>query len=627
MNKPFFRLSALLFTALFLCACSSSDMTAYDHLQTQFKDGVKGNIDPMQMWKAAVKLKIKGKGGQLNQVSAYSSLTNDIVLYDKQNVSETNEVELTVPQGMAGNMVYLVYSGEKVLRNKEVKLTGATEQEVELEVTNDNITMPSSSFDTKKSSSSFVTKDEEDTPTPDKSILYGQDIVPNIGYTDLEVKKIIQSRHIFQEGVRVSDAGDDTNYELISHGPFNVSFFYGFTGCKEPCILGYYYHSPGTYDDVTFVDLTETVLYDYIDGKAKIQYQLNGIDKWYDANFDYRDGYYPPYTTVTARLDDDVYNIDAVINRYTTSITAMRGLTYTIDVPDGYRIGFYLKRGAVSNDKQRERLLKYGLPESALDKDFYETNFTARAFNVDGKLRSFYYYKDNVTYMGLEDDGTTGDFDCNDVVFGVDKVLGHELPTIVIPDIDNIINPNRTLPWTLAYEDIGRDTDFDFNDAVIRVTPNFQTNQATVTLMAAGSDTQMFLHYDGPDGDVNLGEIHQLLGGGSFINTTHSSIVVAPKDIATVAWPNGYTMANDAKRFYISVRRGTCTDCDDIISFNDDSGLLPEAILIPDSWHWSMEGNSIYDVYSNFGQWAKDITQTIAWDWHTKPVEGKSVAY
>lgn len=627
MNKMLLKLSLFASAALMLSACSNSDVTAYDNLQTSFKDGVGGDIDPMHLWKAAVKLKIKASGAQLSQVSAYSSLTSDITLYDRQNVSEgTNEAELTVPQGL-GNTVYLICKSDKGMKNATVKLTGAAEQEVQVDLSLKDKTTTSVSS---KKAFSVVPKDDAAGGTTnddtDRSSLYGKGLTPNIGYIDLNVKRIIQTRNIFQEGVGLDDAGDDTNYELISHGPFNVSFFYGFTGCHDPSILGYYYHKPGSYDDIKFVDLTDVVLYDYIDGKAKIQYQLDGVDHWYDANFDYRDGYYPPYTTITARLGDDTYNIDAIIAKYNNRITAMRGLSYTIDVPEGYRIGFYLKRAAIPNNAQRERLLKYGLPEDAIDEDFFETNFSAKLLNTDGRIRSFYYSKDGVTYMGLEDDGSTGDYDCNDVVFGVDKTLGHELPTIVPPDIDNLIEAERTLPWTLAYEDIGRDADFDFNDAVIRVTPNFQTHQATVTLMAAGTEEKMHLHYDGPEGDIDLGEIHDLLGKSSFVNTLHSTVVVQPKDVATVAWPNGYTMYNDARRFYLTVQRGNCTNCEEVITFNDLPGQLPQAICIPDHWRWPMEGTSIYDVYSDFSQWARDFTRTSIWDWHTRPVDGKSVA-
>ena len=75
------------------------------------------------------------------------------------------------------------------------------------------------------------------------------------------------------------------------------------------------------------MDLLDTHSYDYINGVCKIQYQLDGEDKWYDSNFDYRDGFHPPYTSVSARLGDDAYNINWVLQQYGSRVTDIRGLT------------------------------------------------------------------------------------------------------------------------------------------------------------------------------------------------------------------------------------------------------------------------------------------------------------
>ena len=129
----------------------------------------------------------------------------------------------------------------------------------------------------------------------------------------------------------IEKRGLNGNYELISQGPFKVTMFYGFTGEYKPRILGYYRHSPGTYQDLEMVDLVNTHSYDYIDGEAKLQYQLDGRDTWYDSNFDYRDGYTAPFTTMTDRLGDDVYNIQHVMDKYGNRMTKARGLTWEIN--------------------------------------------------------------------------------------------------------------------------------------------------------------------------------------------------------------------------------------------------------------------------------------------------------
>ena len=65
-----------------------------------------------------------------------------------------------------------------------------------------------------------------------------------------------------------------------------ILLLYGLTGTRDECILGYYYHSKGSYDDFTMVDIVDVVHHDYIDGMSKIQYKNNGDDTWRDANFD-----------------------------------------------------------------------------------------------------------------------------------------------------------------------------------------------------------------------------------------------------------------------------------------------------------------------------------------------------
>lgn len=70
------------------------------------------------------------------------------------------------------------------------------------------------------------------------------------------------------------------NYELETNGPFYITWVTGHDADQHSHILGYYYHSSNTYDDIKYVDLSETNKWDYIDGLAKVQYQLD-ID-WHE---------------------------------------------------------------------------------------------------------------------------------------------------------------------------------------------------------------------------------------------------------------------------------------------------------------------------------------------------------
>ena len=235
--------------------------------------------------------------------------------------------------------------------------------------------------------------------------------------------------------------------------------------------------------------------------------------------------------------------------------------------------------------------------------------------------------------MGMEDILNGGDHDCNDVIFGVVSDLKIHMPTIVDPELTEPDDPGvenyEPFPWTVAYEDVYRDPDFDFNDCVIKLIPDYQNELCCVMVEAAGTDARMYLHYDGPDGDVNLGEIHELLRGKStsYINTKGALASTPFVQVDCVPWPKDYTMGNDAQRFYIEVQRGSCDDCSDVITLAHEPGLMPEAVLVAGEWQWPMEGVHIFDVYEEFPRWVQDETRTRFWEWYQTPQMNTYVSY
>lgn len=599
-----------------LGACNDDpEVSEYQRVKEEFEHQMGGQIDPSQYWKTAVKLRVRVTTTQPTDIVAYCGTQQNLV-YDRKEVGKNGTVLMTVPQGYGAQVLLVGNNGKRrVLKN--VALTGVQVQDVEL-------VMPDSDLQYELPSAAL----RAEIPAS----LNGTDITPNHGYAVLNPRVMLPAIEEIDEGKNAATSGAEINYELISNGPFDVTMFYGFTGCYQSRILGYYYHSPGTYADMKFVDLVETHLYDYIDGKSKVQYQLDGnTDKWYDTNYDYRDGFEPPWTSVTARLGDDIYNLEWVIRKYGKDrITGLRGLAYTIDVPKDYRIGFYLKSEGRMNETQRASIVSKGIPAGVLPVPFYETNFSAMALNKDGLHRSFLLKTKEYSIMGMEDAPASIDYDCNDVIFGLEAGVESELPTITVPDIDFINRDDLVLlPWTIAFEDVARKADFDFNEVVIRVVPDYTEERACVTLLAAGSDsnTKMYLHYNGPDGDENLGEVHALLGGGDYINTTSAVALESGVELDCVAWPKSYTMGTDANRFYVEVVRGSCEDCSDLLAFSDDPGVLPQAICVAGEWEWPKEGVHISTAYSHFPRWAKDIAQQKYWGWHTSPQEDTTVSY
>lgn len=413
---------ALAVTALTLMGCSDGkDISAVEHTQNAFEELLGGDYNTMQWWQTAVKLKVVAKADEPTDIYAYFVEGDRGTMLDYQFVNKDTTFYMTVPQ--SGNTrVVLMAKEEKQMVRQDVILTGAPVQTVALDVNQLKDNTRSTSRATRAGQS-----------------LYGTDILRNIGYTEVNREGIDIVTQYTTEGMDIEKRGLNGNYELISQGPFKVTIFYGFTGAYSSRILGYYRHSPGTYQDLELVDMVDTHAYDYINGEAKLQYQLDGIDTWYDSNFDYRDGYTAPFTTKADRLGDDVYNIQHVMDKYGYRMTKARGLTWEINVKPGDRIGFYLKIMKQQNSAQRELDVKKGLPSGRLPNPMYETNWSAKVLNTDGKHRSVLIQDQGYTIMGMEDEGASGDFDCNDVLFGLHADMESEMPLITIPDIDVLL--------------------------------------------------------------------------------------------------------------------------------------------------------------------------------------------
>ena len=583
--------------------------TEYERTKAAFLEAIEGKISALQGWRTAVTLRVAVKTNVPTTVSAFWNGSEGMRLCDQQEVQGAGIVSLTVPQGMGKEvLLYATYGTQTFIKN--YALTGALTQDILLDLTSGQ-------------------GEPQQVGLKAAESLYGADILPNVGYTEVNRLGIETVMAYTKEGMDPIEKGLNVNYELISNGPFYITLYYGYTGTYVPRVLGYYRHSKGTYRDLEFVDLLDTHSYDYINGQAKLQYQLDGKDVWYDANFDYRDGYEPPYTTVEGRLNDDAYNIDHVIRRYGDRVSLARGLTYPVNVKPGDRIGFYLKMPSRENAAQRQSIVNLGIPSSVLPTVFYETNWSAKALNVEGKHRSVLIKDHGYTIMGMEDASTTGDFDCNDVLFGLHAEMESEMPTIITPEIDDVTASAEPMVWTVAYEDVAREADFDFNDAVIQLKPNYETEECCVKVMAAGLPERMVLHYNGPEGDQILGELHELLGESAQQRVnTESTIPLTPfVEVDCVKWPKAYLMAEDAKRFYIEVQRGSCTDCSDYIMLADGPGELPQALLVAGEWKWPKEGVPIYAAYTGFPEWAKDATDITHWDWYQNAEKSTCVAY
>ena len=617
-------------------ACSTDSMSEYERTKASFQDLINGNISSLQTWKTAVTIKANVTTNEPVKIWLMSG--NDKgMLYDYKQVQASSTVDFHAPQGKT-DKVYLVGVCNYKKQVTELELNGKGVQNVSLDFTADEVAQTELPSAARRE----VSASPRATTSSVNSSLYGSSVAGNSELYQFTVDQKNEAVQVmgsyYFESVPAKTLRLNCDYELESKGDFRITWFAGNCMSMSPHTLGYYYHSPGTYDDIQYVDLSETEIYDYIDGHPKVQYMVNeqaareyGVEAnhWYDANFDMGDTFENPNPYLWTRSGDDAYNSMAVFNRYGSNITALRGISFMLKVPAGKHVGFYVRTEDQNMPEQYDRLARIGIkPYTSRDK-FKAMNFSCEAMNmnINGTYRSSIVSTPHAHWLGMENDYTGGDLDCNDVLFEVSADLEIYTPSVVEPNLEPFGGYDNCMPWTLAFEDVYRDADYDFNDAVVKLQPDYEKETCNVTVMAAGSPAKMYLHYVGPDGDVCLGEMHELLGGGDYINTQQAVAQTPFVNVGTVKWPNTYNMKKDAGRFYVEVKRGTCKDCSDILSLADTDGQMPEALLVAGEWKWPMEGVSITKAYPQFGKWAKDNTATDWWKWYQNAENNTAVSY
>lgn len=631
-----FPLSLFFIITLFY-SCSTEEATERDRTYSEFIDSLGGNISSQQWWRTAVKLTVNVTTDEPITLWLLSTQNNMTMLCDYKELASSGTATMTAPQGQ-DNTLNLTYKYKKKLYSETIVLSGKPEELVYVNTAN-----------TTRAASRTASR----AASPPES-LCGSSIRGDAKYYQfdkVQLEDYLSMMNLSNNNVDAKQQGLNCNYELESHGPFYITWVNGYEAEQRSRILGFYYHSPYTYDDIKYVDLSETHKWDYIDGLSKVQYQIDINDEvdghmflantWYDANFDMYDSFGSKSASNNDRLGDNAYNSQHVYNRYGNHISALRGISFLVDVPEGTRVGFYLRSDEEPDPTQWTILKDHGVPPYTSDqKEFKGTCFCAEFMNTTGngkgKHRSFVQDYDEVIWMGMEDLLNGGDHDCNDVIFGVVSDLKIHMPEIVDPNLitpepqnpDPVVEDFDLLPWTIAFEDVNRNPDFDFNDAVIKVVPDYENERCCVTVMAAGSPTRMYLHYEGPDGDQNMGEIHDLLASAQTYINTKGALANTPFVLVDcVPWPKDYTMSEDAKRFYIEIQRGSCDDCTDVITLAYQPGKMPEALLVAGEWQWPIEGKHISSTYSDFPNWAQDITRTRFWQWYKTPGQNTFVTY
>lgn len=603
------------------------------------------SVDPKQTWMTSETVQLDISIDDEADITAQTIMNEKVTVLGQTHLKGSGVMFLDIPQGIGSSFGLVYDDGVNAKQYRQINLVGNNAKVIDVNFQS-----------TSKTRSVAPAAQSVSTRAATNNSLYGSSYIKDCGYLNFgpwgwgDVKKaLVESQNSKNNMSTLID------YEIKSKGLMEggellakddsilLSFLYGYTGQTAARTLGYYYHSVGSYSDIVFKDIAEVLKLDYYNGKAKVQYQLDDKPTWYDANFDYKDDPANPSTTPanSVRKGDEAWNTLNVYNRYGDRITAIRGLTFKLSIPKDMEYGFYLRTDEPSlSDEQKSLLKNLGVPESKLPK--FGANYSCANMNPPSKkptnnnatFRSAIAIYDNFTFMGMDDDLEGGDLDCNDVTFALSNIKGEKyipeftngtknsnLNKDVIEKHPEYINPpsleeTKLQSWTLAFENAGLDNDYDFNDVVLKVTPDTKNGTAEVKLLATGAQRKTEVYFN----DTLLGEVHKLFGVSTdtFVNTTSNTATKKAVTLTSIKWPTNTTMEEQRSNFSLKV-------------YNDDgtfrefsmqnllNGKSPQALCVAGDWKWPKERINVYVAYPLIGKWGVNFNNPEFYNWYSQP--------
>ena len=595
------------------------------------------SVDPKQTWMTSETVQLDISIDDEADITAQTIMNEKVTVLGQTHLKGSGVMFLDIPQGIGSSFGLVYDDGVNAKQYRQINLVGNNAKVIDVNFQS-----------TSKTRSVAPAAQSVSTRAATNNSLYGSSYIEDCGYLNFgpwgwgDVKTALVETKNSKENMstlidyEIKGKGLMEGGEMQANDTILLSFLYGYTGQTAARTLGYYYHSPGSYGDIVFKDIAEVLQLDYYDGKAKVQYQLDDKPTWYDANFDYKDmPSNPNNANYDKRRGDDAYNTLNVHNYYGDRITAIRGLTFKLDIPKGKEFGFYLRTDVALSDEQKTKLTKLGVTDSNLPK--YSANYSCASMNTkDNNFRSAIAIYDNFTFMGIDDDLGGGDFDCNDVTFALSNSKGEKyIPEFtestknsnwnkdVIEKHPEYINPpsqeeTNLQSWTLAFENAGLDNDYDFNDVVLKVTPDTKNGKAEVKLLATGAQRKTEVYFKG----TLLGEVHKLFGVSTdtFVNTTSNTATKKAVTLSSIDWPKNTTMEEQRMNFSLMVYNDDGT-LDRKFSMNDllNNKKSPQALCVAGNWKWPKERINVYVAYPLIGKWGVNFNNPEFYNWYSQP--------
>ena len=591
------------------------------------------SVDPKQTWMTSETVQLDISIDDEADITAQTIMNEKVTVLGQTHLKGSGVMFLDIPQGIGSSFGLVYDDGVNAKQYRQINLVGNNAKVIDV------------NFQSASNTKSVAPAAQRaSTRAATNSSLYGKSIIEDCGYLNFgpwgwgDVKKaLVESQNSKNNMSTLIDYELMEGGELLANDDILLSFLYGHTGQTAARTLGYYYHSVGSYSDIVFKDIAEVLQLDYYNGKAKVQYQVDDKPTWYDANFDYRDDPANPSQTPanSVRKGDDAWNTLNVHNYYGDRLTAIRGLTFKLSIPKGKEYGFYLRTEEKLSTDQKTKLTNLGVTDSNLPE--YSANYSCAAMNTKtNNFRSAIAIYDNFTFMGIDDNLNGGDLDCNDVTFALSNSKGEKyIPEFtdgtknsnwnkdVIEKHPEYINPpsleeTNLQSWTLAFENAGLDNDYDFNDVVLKVTPDTQNGKAEVKLLATGAQRKTEVYFNG----TLLGEVHELFGVSTdtFVNTTSNTATRKAITLPSIEWPKNTTMEAQRMNFSLKVYNDDGT-VDREFSMKDllNDMKSPQVLCVAGNWKWPKERIAVHVAYPLIGKWGVNFNNEEYYNWYSQP--------
>ena len=176
-------------------------------------------------------------------------------------------------------------------------------------------------------------------------------------------------------------------------------------------------------------------------------------------------------------------------------------------------------------------------------------------------------------------------------------------------------DPEPTMYYYYAFEDLGTIDDFDFNDVIVRVSAPVN-GVSTVQLVAAGGTLETYVTYGTQENPTQLGgEVHATMGSnttGTMINTTGVDVT----KFANIGTVNvaGLDMSNLPFGIKVNGQNG---EVNKVVRSVENHGKAPLVIVVTGNeqgkWFWATERTNITVAYGQFGDWGANASTNLNW--------------